>query len=176
MSDHLIWKKISSESVLKGPRPVDRVKFLFPDGHESNYDIRRDADSSVVLALTADNQVILAKQFRPGKMEVLLEMPGGGIKPDQSALLAAKAELREEVGYVGELEFVGQSWPDAYSTRKSNVFVARNCVRVGDQQLDPNEFIEVVLISLDDFRKHLRTGKLTDVDAGYLALDHLDLL
>ena len=176
MDLHLSWKKISSEPVLEGPRPVDRVRFSFPDGRESDYDIRRDTDSSVVLALTTDNKVILAKQFRPGKMEILLEMPGGGIKDKQTALAAAEAELREEVGYVGELEFVGQSWPDAYSTRKSNVFVARNCQSVGDQELDPNEFIEVVLASLDDFRKHLGTGKLTDVDAGYLALDYLDLL
>ncbi len=176
MNSHLVWKKLSSEPVLTGPRPVERVKFLFPDGHESEYDIRQDADSSVVLAITPVEQVVLAKQFRPGKMEVLLEMPGGGIKTGQTAMEAAEAELREEVGYAGELEFVGQSWPDAYSTRKSNVFVARNCVRVGNQQLDPNEFIEIALISLEDFRKYIRTGKLTDVDAGYLALDHLGWL
>jgi ADP-ribose pyrophosphatase len=136
MNDHLIWKKVSSESVLEGPRPVDRVKFLFPDGHESAYDIRRDADSSVIFAITPDERVVLAKQFRPGKMEVLLEMPGGGVKIGQTALQAAEAELREEVGYTGELEFVGQSWPDAYSTRRSNVFVARNCVCTGDWGAD----------------------------------------
>lgn len=176
MSDGLAWKKLSSEPVFEGRRPIDRVKFLLPDGREADYDIRRDGDSSVVLALTAENQVVLAQQFRPGKMDVLLELPGGGIQAGQTAIEAAEHELLEETGYAGELEFVGQSWPDAYSTRKSNVFVTRNCVRTSEQKLDPNEFIEVVLLPLAEFRQHLRTGRLTDVDGAYLALDHLGLL
>ncbi len=31
-------------------------------------------------------------------------------------------------------------------------------------------------MSLEDFRNHLRSGELTDVEIGYLALDHLGLL
>jgi hypothetical protein len=38
------------------------------------------------------------------------------------------------------------------------------------------EGLEVVLMPLDRFRDHLRGGQLTDVAAGYLALDALGLL
>ena len=36
--------------------------------------------------------------------------------------------------------------------------------------------LEVVCVSLDRFREHLRGGRLTDVGPGYLALDRLGLL
>ncbi len=36
--------------------------------------------------------------------------------------------------------------------------------------------MEVVEVSLEEFRDHLRSGQLTDVELGYLALDHLKLL
>ncbi len=41
---------------------------------------------------------------------------------------------------------------------------------------EDGEFCEVIRIMLTDFRDHLRSGQLTDVDLGYLALDHLRML
>ena len=41
---------------------------------------------------------------------------------------------------------------------------------------DANEFMEVVTLSVDDFKKHLKSGNLTDVATGYLGLDQLGLL
>jgi hypothetical protein len=32
---------------------------------------------------------------------------------------------------------------------------------------EPGEFVEVVLMAMSEFRDHLRTGDLTDVDLGY---------
>lgn len=55
-------------------------------------------------------------------------------------------------------------------------FAAVNCQRAGDPHPDENEFIEVIEVSLDEFRAHLRGGQLSDVETGYLALDHLGLL
>ena len=34
----------------------------------------------------------------------------------------------------------------------------------------------IVLVSLDEFREHLRSGRCTDVGPGYLALDRLGVL
>ena len=44
------------------------------------------------------------------------------------------------------------------------------------QELDPNEFINVKEKTLHDFRQILKSGKMTDVEVGYLGLDHLKLL
>jgi hypothetical protein len=61
----------------------------------------------------------------------------------------------------------------AYATKTKHAFVARRCVRTRE----PVEaFIEPVLLSLPQFREHLRRGRLTDTDGGYRALDFLGLL
>jgi len=41
---------------------------------------------------------------------------------------------------------------------------------------DSAEGLEIVLMTLDEFREHLRGGQLTDVGAGYRGLDALGLL
>ena len=64
----------------------------------------------------------------------------------------------------------------AYSTRIRHTFVARGCVKVQEPTPGEGESPELELVSLREFREHLRSGQLTDVGPGYLALDHLGLL
>ena len=54
--------------------------------------------------------------------------------------------------------------------------VATNCEKVAEPQNDENEPVEVVLLSINEFRELLRSGKMTDVEVGYLGLDYLQLL
>ena len=147
-----------------------------PDGTTTDWDILELGDAAAVLAITRGGEVVLVRQFRPGPGRVLDELPGGLIDPGESPLDAAARELLEETGYRGTIEIVGYCWLMAPATRKQWVAVARDCERVAEPDLGPDEFCETVLVSLNEFRRHLRTGQLTDVDLGYLALDHLGLL
>jgi ADP-ribose pyrophosphatase len=116
---------------------------------------------------------VLARQFRPGPEEVLLELPGGMLDEGVSPADAARAELLEETGYEGEFALAGTLLENAYATKTKHVFVARECVRIGD----PAEaLIEPVLVTLAEFREHLRGGRLTDTDGAYRALDFIGLL
>jgi hypothetical protein len=58
------------------------------------------------------------------------------------------------------------------------VFIAKNCIKVSEPRTteEDEKFVEIIEMSLEDFRKHLRSGQLTDVESGYLALDYLGLL
>lgn len=150
--------------------------YQMPDGREVRFDLKLEPRCVAILALTKENEVVLAKQFRPGPNRVLLEMPGGGVEPDEDPQAAAARELLEETGYQGELQFVTASVDCAYSTLERFNFVAINCERVSEPQLDENEFVEVVTLPLDDFRALLRSGELSDVESGYLGLDFLGLL
>jgi len=38
------------------------------------------------------------------------------------------------------------------------------------------EFTELVLVPLEEFKKILRSGQMTDVEVGFLGLDYLHLL
>ncbi len=147
-----------------------------PDGTKATWDVVEDGDAAAVLAFTPGGDVVLVRQFRPGPGRVLDELPGGFIEAGETPVAAAARELLEETGYQGTTEIVGSCWLMASSTRRQYVAVARDCVRVGEPVLDPEELCEPVVVSFAEFRRHIRTGQLTDTDLAYLALDHLGLL
>lgn len=170
------WEKIKEWPAYEGYRKILRRAFRLPDGRVEEFDVKNEGNPICVLALTRDQQVILFKQFRPGPEQELLELPGGGIEKGEKPEDAVARELLEETGHKGKVRFVGRSRDCAYSTMHRYNFVATECEKITEPQRDENEFGEVVLMSLGEFRKHLRSGELTDIETGYLGLDYLGLL
>lgn len=170
------WPKIEESSAWDGYRKLIRRVFKMPDGTTSEFEIKKEGAVVCVLPLTKDNNVILIKQFRPGPEKILLELPGGCVDKGEKPAEAVQREMLEETGFTGDFKSVNASFQCAYSTRIKYNFVATNCRKIGEQQLSENEFGEVAEMTLDDFKKHLRSGQLTDVDTGYLGLDYLKLL
>lgn len=171
------WKQKKRELVFhKYSRKIEKVIYELPNGRESDYYLVENGQAVAMLALTNNNEVILTKQYRPGPDKILMELPGGLIQVNESPEAAALRELEEETGYSGEAEFVTKVFDDAYSTMIRSCVVVKNCHLIGRQSLDENEFIEVITMPLDLFRKHIRLGKMTDIEVAYLCLDYLNLL
>jgi len=173
---NLEWKKISEESLKAGYRKYLKRIFLMPDGRTEVYDVKDEGKVCCVLALTKKNEVVIAKQYRPGPEKVLFELPGGLVDTGETPEEAIKRELLEETGYTGNIEFVGTSLRCAYSTGIRYHFIARDCEKIQEPQLEENEFIEVELMPIEEFRKHLSSGNLSDVATGYMGLEYLGLL
>ena len=151
--------------------------FRMPNGVEIDWDVLVVPDVVATVALTELGEVVLVRQYRPGPDRVLNEIPGGHVDRDETPLEAAKRELQEETGYVGECAIIGHTWQGGTITRRKWVAVATACRKVSEPSLDPSEeFCETLLLSLQEFRHHLQAGQLTDAWAGYAALDHLNLL
>ena len=171
------WKEISREEIFsKYGRGIEKVDFEMPDENVSDFYIKKEGVFVAVVAITKDQKVILTKQFRPGPKEILIELPGGYVDKNEPPKEAGWRELLEETGYKGEAEFVTSVIGDGYSTMQKNCVVIKNCERVSEQKLEENEFLEVVLLSLPEFRKLIRSGKNSDIEIGYLGLDYLGLL
>ena len=96
-----VWRRLSREE------PIDykifgvrRERYESPrTGQALNATIVEAPDWVNVIALTPEKQCVLVRQYRFGTERVALEIPGGMIEPDESPLLAAERELREETGY-----------------------------------------------------------------------------
>jgi ADP-ribose pyrophosphatase len=171
------WEVVSREIVFqKYSRKIEKVIFRVQDGSEKDFYLKQEGPATAILAVTPDLQIILVKQFRPGPNEILHELPGGYINENETPEEAALRELQEETGYLGRVRHVAHAFDCAYSTMRRYCVVVEGCQRVSEQNLDNTEFAQVFLMPLSDFRNHLRSGKMTDIEIGYLGLDHLGLL
>ncbi|MDO8617477.1 MAG: NUDIX hydrolase [Candidatus Uhrbacteria bacterium] len=172
----MLWTKVTETPFRAGFRPMLTRHFQLPDGRVEEFTIKDERPVVCILPLTEDQRIILVKQYRPGPERMLLELPGGGIERDEAPEVAARRELLEETGYDGEFIFVGITLDCAYSTMQRYNFVAKNCRKIQEPHPDANEFLEVMDLNLQEFRSHLRSGEMTDVEVGYLCLDVLNLL
>lgn len=170
------WKLVGNRPGSAGFLPLSVGTYELPDGTEADWDIYGFAAVVAVLALTPEQEVVLARQFRPGPGLVLDEMPGGIIEDGEEVLAAAARELLEETGFAADLELAGGTWLAGASRTRRWVAVGRDATRVGDPTPGEGEFCEPVVVPLVSFRRQLAAGCLTDTDLGYLALDHLGLL
>ena len=172
------WKRVEPTSFVKTAfRGITTKSFQMPDGSVRQYDVF-DEDGiqhACVIALTSDNQVIIAEQFRPGPEKLMQEIPGGTIDPDESPLTAVTRELLEETCYApGTIEPLGVGYKDAYMNASWHYFLARNCVAVDqEQRLGAGEYVNIRLISIDEFLENAKNGCMTDGDAVLLAYDKL---
>ncbi|MGZ3790466.1 MAG: NUDIX hydrolase [Bacteriovorax sp.] len=174
----LEWKKVDEHSYKAGYKKFLKRAFSLPSGERRDVDIKDEGKSVCIFAMTMTGNILMTRQYRPGPERILTELPGDFIAFDEEPIVAAKEKLFDETGYEGELEFVCTSFDGAYSNVTRYNFVAKHCVKKSDLHLDLDhaKFIEVIEMSLKNFVAHLRSGQLTNIDTGYLALDYLGII
>jgi ADP-ribose pyrophosphatase len=168
------WRLVGQRLGPVGFLTVQTQTFVTPDDRHTDWDVLIGDRTVAVVAITDDDRVVLAKQFRPGPGRVLLELPGGMVEEDEDVVEAAARELSEETGFVAaDLALVGQTWLASYATHRRYAVLATGCRQVSRQHLDQDEFCEVVTMKLEEFLSHVRSGQLTDADIAWMCLDRI---
>lgn len=176
---HITWKKV--QQAIKKTNPYHsqvEKEFVLPDGRPKTAYTGHHNPFVIGMALTPDNQIILVREYRPGPEKIMMDMPTGSINIGEDPTEAMIRELREETGYAGEPPvLVNTTHVAPYSNQQRYTYLIRNCVKVGEQELDHDEFIQVVTMPLNVFvMDYVIPGLTTNAAAVMYCLDVLDMV
>jgi ADP-ribose diphosphatase len=171
------WQRIEPTIVTKIDYHNVIIKtFRTPDGSMATRATfqAEDRRSVGVIAITRDNKIIIARQFRPGPESIFDEIPGGYVDIGEDPEAAGRRELLEETGYAaGNMFLLGQYNPGSYSNGISYYYLATECELTNAQALDQDEFIHVELRSIQEFIDIAKRGDMSDPYAVLAAYDQL---
>jgi ADP-ribose pyrophosphatase len=172
------WKRIEPTTVTRvGYRTMVEKHFKLDNGLVVDRVVMNEDGWLAVdaIAITTDNKVIIAQQFRPGPEKIMDELPGGivdaGEKPEQAMV----RELAEETGYQpGAIEYLGVCHYDAYVNGERHYFLLTGCTPLaGGAHTEEDEQVEVRLVTIEELLAIAKRGGMTDPGGLWLAYDKL---
>lgn len=140
---------------------IDSV--TLPNGATSKREVVEHHGAVCMVPMKDENTVLLVRQFRLPAGKVLLEIPAGGLEPDEEPMDCARRELAEEIRKKpAELIplFTAYLAP-GYSTELMYGYLALNLSDV-EGVPDADEFVETVEMSLEDALAAIDSGEIQD--------------
>jgi 8-oxo-dGTP pyrophosphatase MutT (NUDIX family) len=161
----MAWKVLKSLDIFKAGFFKCRAdECQLPDGRiMPRYYVLEFPDWVNVVAITADNQIVLVEQYRHAAQATFLEVPGGGTHPGcEDPLEAGRRELLEETGYESSTWInCGFHYPNpALQSNRMHTFLALNCKHIQAPQLDPYEDLKTVTMPLQEAIEKWQRGEL----------------
>jgi ADP-ribose pyrophosphatase len=152
-----IPRVVASRTVYTGKIVTLRVdEIALPRGGTALREVVRHPGAVVVAAVDSDAHVYLVRQYRHAVGRYLLELPAGGLEPDEEPLAAAQRELREEVGLQArDWVYLGSFFSTpGFVDEHLHAYLARDLTVVPTDP-DDDEDISVVRYPLTGLLDHL---------------------
>lgn len=126
-------------------------------------EIIRHPGAAAIVALTANKEILLIRQYRHAVDGFIWEIPAGTISGSETPLECARRELTEETGYCAD------TWSDlgvitpapGYADERIHLFIARD-LKEKAQNLDQDEVITVHKVAPEEVLSMVAGGKIQD--------------
>jgi len=173
------WKQTASTTIVSDTwmhLTADRCEL--PDGVTLDpYYVIHERDWVHVLAVDADGQFVLVRQYRYAADAVCLEFPGGVVDAGEQPLDAARRELQEETGCTAaQWQSLGSMFANpARQVNRVHVFIARD-LRQGTAQPESSEDLECIRLPIDEVPAAIARGEFSQalhIASYYLGLQQL---
>ncbi len=157
-------KTLSSQLIYDGRAiklRVDTVKM--PSGRETTREIVEHSDCVAIIAVDADNNVLLVNQFRKSVEKELLEIPAGGIESGEDAVATVCRELREETGYLPRrVERLGGFYSTpGYCTEYLHLYLATDLIS-SPLRAEDTENIKLIRTPIGQISSLITSGSICD--------------
>lgn len=140
-----------------------RKEFWQENGRILERDVVDHRGAVCILPVYRDSQVILIKQYRHAVRQYLLEVPAGLLEQDESPEQTAIRELEEEIGgQVKKIRSLGRFFTSPGYTNEVFHFFQADISAFGEQNLEEDEILEVVPVSIDEFYRMIDSGTIKD--------------
>ena len=126
-----------------------------------------DGSAAIIVPITKEGEMIMTVESRVNTVEgVAVGLPAG-YKEDEGMLATSDRELTEETGYKAEsMVVIGGAYQDEGCSRAYNsIILATGCIKVSEQMLDKDEFIEFVLVDIKEAYRMLENDEIKSSNA-----------
>ncbi|AGE64009.1 ADP-ribose pyrophosphatase [Bacillus subtilis XF-1] len=171
-------KTIAKEQIFSG-KVIDLYveDVELPNGKASKREIVKHPGAVAVLAVTDEGKIIMVKQFRKPLERMIVEIPAGKLEKGEEPEYTALRELEEETGYTAKklTKITAFYTSPGFADEIVHVFLAEELsVLEEKRELDEDEFVEVMEVTLEDALKLVESREVYDAKTAY-AIQYLQL-
>ncbi|WHY84520.1 NUDIX hydrolase [Neobacillus novalis] len=171
-------KTIRSEEIFSGKIISLHLQDVeLPNGKQGKREIIKHPGAVAILAVTADNKVLMVEQYRKALERTIVEIPAGKLEKGEEPALCARRELEEETGYECEnLELLTSFYTSpGFADEIVHVYLATGLTKKENAAaLDEDEFVNLEELTLDEAEQYVKEQKIFDAKTIF-AVQYLQL-
>jgi ADP-ribose pyrophosphatase len=157
-------KKLSSQQLYRGRAVNLRMDTVEKsDGKTTTREVVEHSNCVAVVVVDDQDNVLLVRQYRYPVGKFLLEIPAGGIDPNEEPIDCVRRELQEEIGYFPQkIEELGGFYSvPGYGTEYLYCYLATDLVP-SRLIAEDSEGIEVVRVPISKITQLITSGEICD--------------
>lgn len=158
-------KRVNRELMYKGTiLEIYKDEIQVSNGNTVYYDFIGHKGAAAILPVLEDGRLLMVRQFRNAIDRETIEIPAGGLEPNEKPFDCAVRELKEETGYEAKRveELITIYTTVALCNEKIPIYLAFIEGEAGKQHLDENEFVNTKPYEVKELLDMIYKGELND--------------